>query len=99
MGKTLKDLLHGKLEELALPSNIRYGKAIHDRGGIEIIKHDDQIIEAWVGGLDGTVAEGGSQRRHTTLEVKNGKLVWRCTETAKPKPIFCKHCVALALSL
>ena len=97
---TLKEYLTLKrVEELARPSNIRYGTAIYERGGVEIIHRSATTVEAKVGGLDGSVAEGGSQRRTTRMDLKGGKLIWRCTESAKPDLLFCKHCVALALSL
>lgn len=88
-----------KIEELARPSNIRYGKAIFDRGGVEIIEKKADTVEAWVGGLDGSMAEGGSQRRRTRLTATAKGLTWTCTESAKPDLIFCKHCVALGLAL
>lgn len=88
-----------RIEELAHPSNIKYGTAIYKRGGVEIITQSETTVEAKVGGLDGSVAEGGSQRRTTRLELKGSTLTWHCTESAKPNPIFCKHCVALALAL
>jgi uncharacterized Zn finger protein len=97
--KALAGLLsHEKLKELALPSNYKYGKAIYDRGGVEIIDKRPDTVEAWVGGLDGSVAEGGSQRRRTRFAVTAKGLTWTCTESAKPDLIFCKHCVALGLA-
>lgn len=88
-----------RIQELARPSDIRYGQAIHSRGGIEFIEKTPTHIEAWVGGLDGSVAEGGSQRRRTQLFVSDGNLQWHCAGNPKNHQIFCKHCVALALAI
>ncbi len=97
---SLRDLLGpGVIEHLALPSNIRYGTAIFTRGGVEFITRDATVVEAWVGGLDGTVAEGAGQRRRTTLTVGPEGLEWHCAGNPKNHQIFCKHCVALALAL
>lgn len=98
--KSVTDLLNpGVVQELALPSNIRYGQAIHGRGGVEFIENKPDVVEAWVGGLDGSVAEGGSQRRRTRLFVEDGALRWHCAGNPKNHQIFCKHCVALALTI
>jgi uncharacterized Zn finger protein len=98
--KKLASLLsHDKLKELARPSNYRYGRAIYERGGVEIIDKKSDTVEAWVGGLDGSMAEGGSQRRRTRFTATPKGLTWTCTESAKPDLIFCKHCVALGLAL
>lgn len=88
-----------RIEEFARPSNIKYGTAIYKRGGVEVINKSSTMIKAKVGGLDGSVSEGGSQRRTTQLHLKDGSLTWQCTESAKPDLIFCKHCVALALEV
>lgn len=85
------------LEKLALPSNLRYGQAIYKRGGVELIESSDSKIEAWVGGLDGSMAEGGGTRCRTTLTSSEKGLHWHCTGNSKDHMIFCKHCVALAL--
>lgn len=87
------------IERLALPSNIRYGTAIVTRGGVEFISRDSTAVEAWVGGLDGTVAEGAGQRRRTTLRLGPEGLEWHCAGNPTNHQIFCKHCVALALAL
>ncbi len=97
---TLLDILNpAEIERLALPSNLKYGKAIYDRGGIAFISRDPQKVEAWVGGLDGSVIEGGSQRRRTQLSAAAAGLEWHCTGNPKKHQIFCKHCVALALAV
>jgi hypothetical protein len=96
----LGDLLSQKLiEDLALPSNLRYGQAIYKRGGVELIKSSSFKAEAWVGGLDGSSNEGGGQRRRTTIAATKAGLKWRCAGNPKSHQIFCKHCVALALAL
>jgi uncharacterized Zn finger protein len=98
--QTIIDLLSVvRITELARPSDIRYGQAIHDRGGVEFITHDPLHIEAWVGGLGGSVVEGGSQRRRTQLFATPEGLRWHCAGNPKNHQIFCKHCVALALKI
>lgn len=87
------------IQSLAIPSNIRYGRAIYERGGVEILTNTPFIIEAWVGGLEGSVAEGGSQRRRIKLFVSSNQLKWHCAGNPKNHQIFCKHCVALTLKL
>lgn len=91
-------LSQADIKHLALPSNFKYGRAIYRRGAVEFIDRSDTRVEAWVGGLDGTVAEGGGSRRRTELSIKHGKLTWHCTGNPKNHQIFCKHCVALALA-
>ncbi len=92
-------LSQAALEELALPSNIRYGQAIHKRGGVEIIKQTASSVEAWVGGLSGSSPEGGGQRRKVKLSATSKGLAWHCAGNPKNHQIFCKHCVALALTI
>lgn len=55
------------IEKNALPSNIIYGTAIYKQGAVEIIESTDASIEAWVGGLDGKVVEGGGSKRRVTF--------------------------------
>ena len=86
-----------KIEDLALASNLRYGRAIYKRGAVEIIEETPEYIEGWAGGLDGTVAEGGGQRRRVRLSSTPKGLAWHCAGNPKNHQIFCKHCVALAL--
>ncbi len=87
------------IRQLALPSNLRYGTAIYGRGGVEFIRVTSAEVAAWVGGLKGTVAEGGSQRRRTRLFITPDGLGWQCAGNPKSHQIFCKHCVALALAI
>ncbi len=97
---SVADLLPaGIVETLALPSNIRYGTAIFTRGGVTFITVETAVIEAWVGGLSGAIAEGAGQRRRTTLSAGPDGLEWQCAGNPKNHQIFCKHCVALALAI
>jgi uncharacterized Zn finger protein len=87
------------IKEISQPANFLYGQAIYQRGGVEFIEQQPSKIEAWIGGLPGTVAEGGGQRRRTQLIVSRNMLKWHCTGNPKDHQIFCKHCVALALAI
>jgi hypothetical protein len=84
---------------LALPANVRYGTAIYNRGAVRFITSTPTSVEAWVGGLDGSVAEGGGSRRRTQLTSTPVGLTWHCSGNPKLHQIFCKHCVALALAV
>lgn len=98
-GVAITDLLNKELvDNLAIPSNIRRGRAIFERGGVEIIEQTDTMIDAWAGGLDGPGIEGGSQRRRLQLFINDeNKLAWHCAGNPKNHQIFCKHCVAVSL--
>jgi uncharacterized Zn finger protein len=87
------------ISSLAIPSNIMYGSAIYQRGAVELITQDDVGVEAWAGGLKGSVREGGGSRRRVQLRLEDAKLWWHCTGNPKNHDIFCKHCVAVALFL
>jgi len=87
------------IEKNALPSNIAYGKAIYERGAVEVIESSDGRVEAWVGGLDGKVIEGGGSKRKVEFVASKTGLKWHCSGNPKNHQIFCKHCVALALEL
>jgi hypothetical protein len=87
------------VQRLALPSNFRYGTAIYERGGVEFISDMPHRVEGWAGGLDGSVTEGGGNRRRVWLEATDKGLIWHCTGNPKDHDIFCKHCVALALAI
>ena len=89
----------GGIAELATPANVRYGRAIHRRRGVKIISRTPTKVVAWVGGLEGSVAAGGSQRRRTRLSATARGLTWHCTGNPRKHQIFCKHCVALALAV
>ena len=96
----LNDLLNiDIIKQLSIPSNLRYGRAIYERGAIEFIKVEPLSAEAWVGGLDGTITEGAGSRRRTQLYATKEGLSWHCAGNPKDHDIFCKHCVALALAI
>jgi hypothetical protein len=98
--QTLKGSLSRKfIERHAIPSNIVYGSAIYDREAVRIIVLTAARVEAWVGGLDGKVVEGGGSRRRVEFISSKTGLRWHCTGNPKHHQIFCKHCVALALKL
>jgi uncharacterized Zn finger protein len=84
---------------LTAPSHLVYGTAIYNRKAVEIISEDADSVEAWAGGLDGKVIEGGGGRRRVTLRLRNNGLDWHCTGNPKDHDIFCKHCVAVSLFL
>jgi len=94
-----KLLSRAAVRALARPANFRYGEAIYKRGGVEFIRYETALVEGWVGGLAGSVAGGGSQRRRTRLFVQGKDLRWYCAGNPKNHQIFCKHCVALALAI
>jgi uncharacterized Zn finger protein len=87
------------IEKNAIPSNVRYGTAIYNRGAVQFIENEDGHIEAWVGGLNGSVAEGGGSKRRVRFSLSNEGLKWNCTGNPKNHQIFCRHCVALALKV
>ena len=87
------------IQKNALPSNIAYGTAIYNRNGVTFIQQTDDVVEAWAGGLDGTVKEGAGSRRRVTFTIENTALQWHCTGNPKNHQIFCKHCIAVALAL
>ena len=98
--RTVRALLsEAVIRDLALPSNLRYGTAIFERDGVQIISEASNEVVAWVGGLSGSVAEGGSQRRRTRIYIGPKGLGWHCTGNPKKHQVFCKHCVALAMSI
>lgn len=82
-----------------MPSHRSYGRAISDRGAVQIIKCSGTRVKAWVEGLSGTVAEGGGSRRWVEFTLSGEELHWHCTGNPADHQIFCKHCVALALTL
>jgi len=97
---SVADLLSREvIEQLALPSNIRYGSAIFERHAVEFIEYTPRKIESWAGGLDGSVREGGGSRRRVLLTSTPEGLSWKCTGNPKNHQIFCKHCVAVALAI
>lgn len=99
----MKDLSHllslSEIKRLALPSNFKYGNAIFRRDAVKFIRKEAVEAEAWVGGLEGAVIEGGGSRRRTQLFATKKGLSWHCAGNPKDHDIFCKHCVALALAI
>ena len=99
----MKDLIYllslSEIKRLALPSNFKYGEAIFRRGAVKFIRNKATEAEAWVGGLDGAVIEGGGTRRRNQLFATKEGLSWHCAGNPKDHDIFCKHCVALALAI
>ena len=85
------------LSALAISSNIIYGTPIFERGAVEIIEIFDNRIEAWSGGLDGTLKQGAGSKRRVQLWLDGDELRWHCAGNPKSHDIFCKHCVAVAL--
>ncbi len=90
---------HDLIQEHAIPSNVVYGNAIYQRGAVQYIDSGDTRVEAWVGGLEGAVIEGGGSKRRVIFSASTAGLKWSCTGNPKDHQIFCKHCVALALKV
>ena len=98
--RVIKKQINQKLiQSLAIPSNYKYGSAIYTRHAVEMISSDETSVEAWVGGLTGSMIEGGGTRRKVTFTVNKDGLAWHCTGNPKNHQIFCKHCVALSLAI
>ena len=95
--KSVVDLLEN-INSLAIPSNVAYGKQIYKRGAVAFIEYGLLRVEAWAGGLKGTMREGGGSRRRVELRSTAEGLKWHCTGNPKNHDIFCKHCVAVALA-
>ena len=94
-----KDINHTRIQSLAIPSNYKYGSAIYRRHAVKVISSEKASVEAWVGGLTGSMVEGGGTRRKVTFTLRKGALAWHCTGNPKNHQIFCKHCVALSLAI
>ena len=94
-----KNINRTLIQSLAIPSNYKYGSAIHKRHAVEVISSHETSLQAWVGGLTGSMVEGGGTRRKVTFTFGKDGLAWHCTGNPKNHQIFCKHCVALALSI
>lgn len=87
------------IEKNTIPSNYSYSKAMYERSAIEFIEQKPGFVQAWAGGLDGSVKEGGGSRRRVTFTAEKNELHWSCSGNPKDHQIFCKHCVAVALAL
>ena len=85
------------INQNTIKSNRVYGEAIFNRGAVKVINTEDERIEAWVGGLDGKVIEGGGSKRRVDFKLDKSGIKWNCTGNPKNHQIFCKHCIALAL--
>lgn len=98
--KSIADLTSRQaIEQLAIPSNIRYGTAIYEREAVEFIVCTPLHVEAWAGGLDGDVKSGGGSRRRVEFISDGETLKWHCTGNPRDHQVFCKHCVAVALAV
>jgi hypothetical protein len=64
-----------------------------------VLSSDLYTATAWVAGLEGSVVEGGAQRRRTRITSTRRGLSWTCAGNPKDHHTFCKHCVALALHI
>jgi hypothetical protein len=87
------------ISKLAIPSNIRYGTAMFNRGGVQLTFMGDERVEAVVGGLGGNSIEGGGGKRKVHFWLEDTKLKTHCNGNPKNHDIFCKHCVALWLQI
>ena len=94
-----KYINHAWIQSHTIPSNYKYGSAIYKRHAVEVISSDETSVEAWVGGLTGSMVEGGGTRRKVRLTLHKGDLTWHCTGNPKNHQIFCKHCIALSLAI
>jgi 8-oxo-dGTP diphosphatase len=91
MGITVLDYVTEKhLRELAKPAQIKHGHELAEKGDITFGVFRPDHVEARLELL-------GSNTRHTILELKDGKLDWRCTCTSNHDN-FCRHLVATALA-
>lgn len=85
------------IRQIASPSNFKYGQAIFDQGGIELVGINKYVAQGWVGGISYEGTKVG--RRKTTIASTPEGLEWSCSCNSKDRPVFCKHCVALALAV
>ena len=76
------------LEHIATPANLRLGREIAARGGVEILDFGTCRVAARV---------SNGQRRTVELSSTAQGLEWRCSCTKRPE-LFCKHCVAVAVA-
>ena len=77
------------VRQLAQKSDILAGHEIWKTGEVVLTVFEPDRIEA-------KVSAPNTNSRHTRLEIKDGKLAWKCTCTSDPK-YFCKHLAATAL--
>ena len=79
-----------RLSALATPANLRLGRDIAAGGGVELLEFGPLRVRGKVGGPT-------SQTRTTELRAAGGELEWSCT-CSRDATLFCKHCVALAIT-
>jgi 8-oxo-dGTP diphosphatase len=79
------------VRQLATKSDILAGHEIAKHGQVTFSAFEPENIDAMV-----KAPTTGGRSAH--LELKNGKLSWKCTCTSDPKH-FCKHLVATALEV
>lgn len=77
----------------ARPADFRLGREIAAHGEVEILEREPDRILAKAGRKDHKI-----QRRQVELRATTAGLTWRCTCTTK-RDLFCKHCVAVALTV
>lgn len=88
---SIRDLVDDEMiRSLATPANYRLGQAILQIGRVDMIESNPDRVSARV---------NGSQRRKVSFWCDQGRLQWRCSCTLKQRHVFCKHCVALALTV
>lgn len=88
---SIQDLLDEEtVRERSTPTNFRLGQAILQIGRVDLIEMASDRISARV---------TGGQRRKVSFWAEDAELQWRCSCTLKQQHIFCKHCVALALTV
>lgn len=81
-----------RLTDLATPATLRLGREIAAAGAVELLEFGPLRVRGKVGG-PGT----NSQTRTTELLSVGGELEWSCT-CSSDTTLFCKHCVALAVT-
>jgi uncharacterized Zn finger protein len=77
------------IRSLATASNLRLGREIVKSHGVEFMEIGPDMAVARV------QPEGGVSRT-TELHFTEQRLAWKCTCTSTR--LFCKHCVALAIT-
>ncbi len=79
------------VRQLARKSDILAGHEIWKTGEAVLNVFEPERVEA-------KVSAPNTNSRRTRLEIKDGKLSWKCTCTSDPK-VFCKHLVCTALEV
>ena len=82
-----------RLSDLTTPATLRLGRAIAAAGAVELLDFGPLRVRGKVGG-----PAANSQTRTTELRSAGGQLEWSCT-CSSDTALFCKHCVALALTV